>query len=104
MPEAVESDLMPETDFLPINEDICSICFKSSKVTMKDYQGKLKQYGPYWGDDGENVACLYCAADELASFFYESDYTFSSHADNEFIHELFESGILYMASKKRNEK
>ena len=107
MPEvAVRPNLMTETedDFQSINEDVCSVCFKSSKVTIEDYQGKPKQYGPYYDDDGERVACIYCAADELTDSFYGNDYAFSSYADNEYIRELFESGILYMAAKKRKEK
>ncbi len=79
------------------DEDVeCSLCGKPAKVEIEG-----KSYGPYWDDDGEEAACIYCAADETGSSFYQHDYNWSAYTDMETIREYFESGVLYMGSKKR---
>ena len=72
----------------------CSVCGKPAKVEIKG-----KTYGPYWDDDGEEVACIYCAASDMADDFYAHDGLWSP--GEETVKELLDSGVLYMASKER---
>jgi uncharacterized protein CbrC (UPF0167 family) len=79
------------------DELICSVCGKSSKVVIEG-----KEYGPYYSDEDEDdVACIYCAADEKVSDFYSRDYQFSGYEETDFLKDLFKSGVLYMESQSR---